>query len=281
MNKVKKKIMISTAILALVSSAFTAGIMAQATLEKIEAFKDNSVSFKVNGKSWVPQDAKGKKISPIRYNDTLYVPVAAIGKATGFSYNYDTKTKTVGLTGVNTAGTSAGAAPAPTPAPQASSPAVEYANPSMLTLDMFTENYTKANEVNAPVMNKGDFKLGNYPKATAKIYVFGYTPLNSKSWLNSTAFTDPETAEVVQVNSSIQGPYVKEIMRSLLSGMLGGAANADEFIQKSSLYTEINRENASSPKKFTYKNYIVEHYRFAGENSADALYIYTTAPGQK
>ncbi|WP_052088159.1 hypothetical protein [Paenibacillus wynnii] len=280
MKKVNKKIVLSIATIAVVASAFSAGVMAKATLEKIQAFKDNGVSFKVNGKAWVPQDAKGKKISPIRYNDTLFVPVAAIGKATGFSYKYDNKTQTVELSGPTSGGSSTASA-TPTPSPKVTPAPVEYANPSMLTVDMFIENYNKAKEVYAPVINRNDFTLGNYPKASTKIYDYKYIPLDSKTRIVFAAFTDPETGELGQVNPNIQGPYTKEIMRSFLSGMLGGPENADEFIQKNSFYTEINRADVATPKEFSYKSYKIKHYRVSGQLNFDALSIYTAAPPQE
>ncbi|OMD61036.1 hypothetical protein [Paenibacillus odorifer] len=280
MKNIKKKVFVSIATIALVSSAFSAGIMAQTALEKIQAFKDNAVSFKVDGKTWVPLDAKGKKLSPIRYNDTLYLPVAAIGKATGFTYKYDNKTQIVELSasgkGNNpSASTTATVTPKATPAP------VEYANPSKLTLDMFTENYNKAKESNASAINRSDFTLGNYPKSSMKIYDYKYTPMNSTTSFVFAAFTDPETGELLQINPTIKGPYTKEIMRSFLSGMLGGPVNADEFIQKNSFYTEINRGDAATPKVFSYKSYKISHYRSFETDSFDALSIYTAAPPQK
>lgn len=276
MKNMKKKMFVSIATVALVSSAFAAGIMAQTTLEKIQAFKDNAVSFKVDGKPWVPLDTKGTKLSPIRYNDTLYLPVAAIGKATGFTYKYDNKTQIVELStsGKGSASTTTSATPKVTPP-------VEYANPSKLTLDMFTENYNKAKESNAPAIDKNSFTLGNYPKSSMKIFDYKYTPMNSTTSFVFSAFTDPETGELLQINPTIKGPYTKEIMRSFLSGMLGGPVNADEFIQNNLFYTEINRADVATPKVFSYKSYKISHYRSSETDSFDALSIYTAAPPQK
>lgn len=283
MKNAKRKIIVSVAAVAALYSAFSAGIMAQTTLEKIQAYKDNAISFKVNGKAWVPQDAVGKKLSPIRYNDTLYLPAAAIGKATGYAVKYDNKTQTVELTGsVSTNSASSASSGASTAgSPQAAAASVDYTNTSKLTLEMFTENYNQAKEANSPVIAKDSFVLGNYPKSNAKIYDYKYTPTNSSTSLIFSVFMDPGTGEVAQINPSIEGTYSKEIMRSLLSGMLGGPAKADEFIQANSFYSEINRTDAATPKQFTYKTYKIQHYRTSGDSAADILSIYTTAPGQR
>lgn len=92
----------------LVSAAV--GATAATGLPQIKAYLNTKLNFKLAGDSWLPRDAAGKRIYPVTYNGTTYLPVRAVGEALGVSIGFNGTTKTVLIgdgasTGTATGGT--------------------------------------------------------------------------------------------------------------------------------------------------------------------------------
>ncbi|WP_239618030.1 stalk domain-containing protein [Cohnella mopanensis] len=84
----KKTMFISTVML--VSFFFgTISSHAGPVLEEIKAYLNHEITFVLNGAKWQPADANGKKVEPITFNGTTYVPLRAVSQALGVPVEYD------------------------------------------------------------------------------------------------------------------------------------------------------------------------------------------------
>ncbi|AJS57240.1 stalk domain-containing protein [Paenibacillus sp. IHBB 10380] len=89
----KKSIMSLVVIGMTVSGA--AGVYAGSNMQKITAYLNHSIGFKVNGAAYIPADSNGKKLAPITYQNTTYLPVRAIADALKVPVAYDSKSDQV------------------------------------------------------------------------------------------------------------------------------------------------------------------------------------------
>jgi hypothetical protein len=67
------------------------GVFAGTQLEKISAYLNHGISFNVDGAAYSPTDGNGKKLAPITYNNSTYLPVRAIADALHVPVSYDGK----------------------------------------------------------------------------------------------------------------------------------------------------------------------------------------------
>ncbi|WP_308723201.1 stalk domain-containing protein [Paenibacillus polysaccharolyticus] len=72
-----------------------AGVYAGTQLEKISAYLNHGISFNVNGTAYSPTDGNGKKLAPITYNNSTYLPVRALADALHVPVTYDGANKQV------------------------------------------------------------------------------------------------------------------------------------------------------------------------------------------
>lgn len=73
------------------------GVFASNGVEKITAYLNHNIAFKLNGKTWVPRDPDGIKLSPIVYAGTSYLPTRAVAEAVGGEVRWDGKTETISI----------------------------------------------------------------------------------------------------------------------------------------------------------------------------------------
>ncbi|MBB6020985.1 hypothetical protein HNR77_002066 [Paenibacillus sp. JGP012] len=78
-----------------------AGVYAGTQLEKISAYLNHGISFNVDGAAYAPTDGNGKKLAPITYNNSTYLPVRALADALHVPVTYDGATKQVIIGGQN------------------------------------------------------------------------------------------------------------------------------------------------------------------------------------
>lgn len=64
-------------------------------MQKISAYLNHSIGFKVNGAAYTPVDGNGKTLSPITYNDTTYLPVRALADALKVPVTFNASTNQV------------------------------------------------------------------------------------------------------------------------------------------------------------------------------------------
>lgn len=88
-NKMKKSI-VSLVVLGMTLSGGV-GVYAGTNMQKITAYLNHSIGFKVNGVAYHPTDLKGKPIAPITYQNTTYLPVRAVADALKVPVEYNTK----------------------------------------------------------------------------------------------------------------------------------------------------------------------------------------------
>ena len=75
----------------------------------------DNVKINVNGTQFTPKDVTGRVVEPFIYQGTTYLPVRAVGEATGYTVTWDQNSKTVYMTlgGGSQGGTPSGPATAP------------------------------------------------------------------------------------------------------------------------------------------------------------------------
>ncbi|WP_151736848.1 stalk domain-containing protein [Paenibacillus tengchongensis] len=83
----------------------SAGVYAGTNLQKISAYLNHGIAFKVNGAAYTPVDNNGKSLAPITYNNTTYLPVRALADALDVPVTFDASANQVilGNTSGNTA----------------------------------------------------------------------------------------------------------------------------------------------------------------------------------
>ncbi|AIQ22120.1 stalk domain-containing protein [Paenibacillus sp. FSL H7-0737] len=83
-----KKIIIATMVFGMVATG-SAGVYAGTKLQKITAYLNHSIGFKVNGTAYTPVDNKENALAPITYNNTTYLPVRAIADVMKVPVTFD------------------------------------------------------------------------------------------------------------------------------------------------------------------------------------------------
>ncbi|MDN9011613.1 stalk domain-containing protein [Brevibacillus laterosporus] len=91
-----KKTLLSAIVLGMTLSG-AAGVYAGSKLEKINAYLNHGIIFKVNGTVQSLTDSNGKKLVPITYQNTTYLPVQAISNMTGINVGFDAASQQIRL----------------------------------------------------------------------------------------------------------------------------------------------------------------------------------------
>ncbi len=109
----------------LITATLTLGIgtgaIAATSLQPIRAYLNSALSFNVNGTAAQLTDANGKKVLPITYNGTTYLPVRAVGQLMDIPVNYDSANSSISIgNGSSTGGgnTGGGSSTAPSSSKQ-------------------------------------------------------------------------------------------------------------------------------------------------------------------
>lgn len=89
-----KKMIIATMVFGMAITG-SAGVYAGTNMQKISAYLNHSIGFKVNGAAYTPVDGNGKTLSPITYNDTTYLPVRALADALKVPVTFNSSTNQV------------------------------------------------------------------------------------------------------------------------------------------------------------------------------------------
>lgn len=81
----------------LVGMIFTGSIAMAASTTTLHNVKVGGIKIVVDGETLNPKDANGKRVDPMIYNGTTYLPVRAVGEAIGKSVYWDGPNSTVYL----------------------------------------------------------------------------------------------------------------------------------------------------------------------------------------
>jgi len=84
----KKKHWLVTAAVVGMALTGSVGVYAGTNLESIKASLNHGLGIQVNGSAYTPT-ANGKKLAPISYQGTTYLPVRSIGEALNTSVSFD------------------------------------------------------------------------------------------------------------------------------------------------------------------------------------------------
>jgi len=91
-----KKTLVTAIVLGMTLSG-AAGVYAGSKLEKITAYLNHGITFNVNGSDQSLTDSNGKKLAPISYQNTTYLPVRAIANLTGIQVGFDAASQQIRL----------------------------------------------------------------------------------------------------------------------------------------------------------------------------------------
>lgn len=101
----KTKKWIATAMVAGMALSASVGAYAASNIQTIKAQLNHGLGFVVNGQAYQPTDAAGKKLDPIVYNNTTYLPVRALGEVLNVPVTYDSAGQKVVIGAGSTSGT--------------------------------------------------------------------------------------------------------------------------------------------------------------------------------
>ena len=87
----------------LMAACFGAGVFAAGTIEEIRAYLDYGITVKLDGEVQPLYDANGKRIYPITYQGTTYLPVRAVSNMLDIPVQWDGASRTVLLGETETA----------------------------------------------------------------------------------------------------------------------------------------------------------------------------------
>ncbi|NOV00953.1 stalk domain-containing protein [Paenibacillus planticolens] len=85
----KKKTMIATGILSTLTFSIAAGAFADSSLTEIKAFLNPSVHVSVSGNENALKDEQGNQVTPLTYNDSIYLPLRGVAQSLGYQVYWD------------------------------------------------------------------------------------------------------------------------------------------------------------------------------------------------
>ncbi|MGQ8870766.1 stalk domain-containing protein [Paenibacillus sp. TSA_86.1] len=86
----------------------SAGVYAGTQLETIKAYLNHGLAIEVNGQKFTPTGDKGKKLAPITYQGSTYLPARSIAEALNTEVKYDVKNNKVSIGSSSSSGASSG-----------------------------------------------------------------------------------------------------------------------------------------------------------------------------
>ncbi len=91
----KKRLVSILALVLVMITCFSVGVMASGTLQEIKAYLNYGVTIEYNDVDQVMYDAGGNRVYPITYNGTTYLPVRAVCNMLGIKVDWDQATQHV------------------------------------------------------------------------------------------------------------------------------------------------------------------------------------------
>jgi hypothetical protein len=152
MIQMKKSVFVSSIVAA--SLLFgSVGVFAATGIEKIQAYLNHDIKFKVNGAAWTPKDADGNKLAPVIYEGSSYLPARAVAEAIGAQVKWDNDTQTIAITSGSGSSNDGipykdggNSTPAPTPAPSKPTPVEVPSGNGVIALESKDATTKKMNE---------------------------------------------------------------------------------------------------------------------------------------
>jgi hypothetical protein len=95
----KKKTMIVTGILSTLTLGIATGAFANNSLTEIKAFLNPAVHVNVSGNEIALKDEQGNQVTPLTYNDSIYLPLRGVAQSLGYQVYWDGTNNTALLQG--------------------------------------------------------------------------------------------------------------------------------------------------------------------------------------
>lgn len=89
-----KKWIVTAGVLGMVLTG-SAGVYAGTQLETIKAYLNHGLAIEVNGQKFTPTGEQGKKLAPITYQGSTYLPVRSVAEALNTEVKYDSRSNKV------------------------------------------------------------------------------------------------------------------------------------------------------------------------------------------
>jgi hypothetical protein len=276
----KKKSIVAIGICLALVATFSAGAFAATNLEKIQAYKNHGISFKVDGKSWTPTSDDGKPLTAITFEDRTYVPLRAGFETAGFNVKWDDANQQVILTspGNEIPVGNTGETPTPTPTPTPVSTPTEKV---VLKVDTYT------NLFNTSLASSGlDSKFAidatkitkDSPTPDSTNYMFNYSdPASPADFYIMMAGTHTTTGEIANLSFTIHdaSANVKQLAVNILTAYVQDATLGKKLYDSAGLSKIIDAAIASgsqAPTTFTDSGYIIRYiYYGQGQNHVVAI----------
>lgn len=92
-----KRKMVGLLLISIFSLGMVSGVMAITTIEKIQANLNYGITVKYNGEIKTFKDVNGKRVYPISYKGTTYLPLRGVAELFNTSVEWDNETQTIGI----------------------------------------------------------------------------------------------------------------------------------------------------------------------------------------
>ena len=90
-----KKFLSKICLIPVILASFAIGVFADNNMQEIKAYMNKGLSIVFQGNVKSMYDGNNKKVYPITYNGTIYLPIKSIGQMTGLAVSYDNASKTL------------------------------------------------------------------------------------------------------------------------------------------------------------------------------------------
>jgi hypothetical protein len=92
--KMRKKTMIVAGVLTTLTLGMAAGAFANSNLTEVKALLDPYVHVNANGKILTLKDEQGNEVTPLSYNNSIYLPLRGVAQSLGYNVYWDDKNNT-------------------------------------------------------------------------------------------------------------------------------------------------------------------------------------------
>jgi hypothetical protein len=96
-DDVKKKLVVSLGLFAIITCSVSLGAYAGANLEEVKAYLNKGMILKLNSQPLQVKDSAGKITYPLTYKGTTWLPIRTIGDALNVGIGWDAKTNTIDI----------------------------------------------------------------------------------------------------------------------------------------------------------------------------------------
>ncbi|MFF2886116.1 stalk domain-containing protein [Paenibacillus sp. NPDC057967] len=251
------------------------GVTAGTNLQKITANLNHGISFILDGKTWVPKDTAGKKLPPISYQGSTYLPARALAEATGAEILWNGQTSTITINTSGGTGNSDGDFGSDLPSTGGSSNTGNTGNENS------GNTSSSSGIMKLTTQSATEEKMRAEAQKIIQIYA---KALKSGSTKEFDSYIDNYTAEKRDMSPISMGrSYYKKDFEKKLSGTIKANdsdtllkfANTIENVKLSEIETSFISKKSEFSQEFSFKYYP------EGWDSFSSVYVYFNFAAEK